>query len=50
MRIVDLFCDIHMSIVEPSGVFSVTSEVTHSWTLRGWLSVLATPYLLRKVG
>ena len=51
MLTVDPFCGIHMSIVEPSGIFSVTGEVTHSWTLRGWLSLLATPYLLlRKVG
>lgn len=51
VRIVDPFCGIHMSIVESSSVFLVTGEVTHSWTLHGWLSVLATPYLLlRKVG
>ena len=39
MLTVDPFCGIHMSIVEPSGVFSVTGEVTHSRTLRGWLSL-----------
>lgn len=51
MLTVDLYCGIYMSITEPSGVFSVTGEVTRSWTLRGSLSLLATPYLLlRKVG